>query len=59
MREAEGVATRQGTVAALVLELTSVLEAGGIEEAKREAPTFSRRCTMRRDSGPRCTSTRC
>lgn len=37
MREAEGVATRQGTVAALVLELTSVLEAGGIEEAKREA----------------------
>jgi release factor glutamine methyltransferase len=32
-----GFAVRDGTVAALVRELTSVLEAGGIEEAKREA----------------------
>ena len=38
MREAAaGVAVRKGTVAALVRELTGVLEAGDIAEAKREA----------------------
>jgi len=37
MGEAAGIEVRDGSVAALVRELTSVLEAGGIEEAKREA----------------------
>jgi release factor glutamine methyltransferase len=37
MGEAAGTAVRDGSVAALVRELTSVLEAGGIEDAKREA----------------------
>jgi release factor glutamine methyltransferase len=37
MGEAAGTAVRDGSVAALVRELTSVLEAGGIEDARREA----------------------
>ncbi len=37
MREAAGLAVREGSVAALVRELTGVLEAAGIEEARREA----------------------
>lgn len=37
MGDAAGVAVRDGTVAALVRELTRVLEMGGIEDAKREA----------------------
>jgi release factor glutamine methyltransferase len=37
MGDVSGIAVREGSVAALVRELTSVLEAGGIEDAKREA----------------------
>ena len=37
MREAAGVAVREGSVAALVREITGVLEAGGIADSKREA----------------------
>jgi release factor glutamine methyltransferase len=37
MRETARVAVGDGSVAALVRELTGVLEAGGIEEARREA----------------------
>jgi release factor glutamine methyltransferase len=37
MSETPGVATREGTVGALVRELASVLADGGIEESKREA----------------------
>jgi release factor glutamine methyltransferase len=37
MGDAASIAVRDGTVAALVRELTGVLEAAGIEEAKREA----------------------
>jgi release factor glutamine methyltransferase len=37
MREGTGATVREGTVAALVRELTGVLEAAGIEDAKREA----------------------